>query len=97
PLGEEIKKMDIMDRPNRIGHFYGNAVRRRGRSGASVQSPMPVVQQPQLVYPQPNRVVPPLPGPMPVSIVNPYVGTSPPLRELRPVQIGVPRRLTLQR
>lgn len=98
PLGEEIKKMDIMDRPNRIGHFYGNAVRRRGgRTAAAVQSPMPAVRQPQLVYPQPNRVVPPLPTPMSASITNPYVRATPPLREIRPVQIGFPRRSTLQR
>ena len=25
----EIRSMDILDRPNRPGHFYGNAVRRR--------------------------------------------------------------------
>jgi len=26
---QEIRSMNILDRPNRPGHFYGNAVRRR--------------------------------------------------------------------
>lgn len=29
---EEIRSMDILDRPYRVGHFYGNTVRRRHHS-----------------------------------------------------------------
>ena len=33
----EIKSMDILERPNRPGHFYGNTVRRRAvRTGVIV-------------------------------------------------------------
>ncbi|HEY2880903.1 MAG TPA: hypothetical protein VGJ15_00685 [Pirellulales bacterium] len=30
---KEIKEMDIMDRPNRLLHFYGDAVRMANRRG----------------------------------------------------------------
>jgi len=32
---QAIRSMHILDRPNRPGHFYGNAVRRRYYSGTS--------------------------------------------------------------
>jgi len=34
---QAIRSMHILDRPNRQGHFYGNAVRRRYYSGTSLR------------------------------------------------------------
>lgn len=34
---QQIRSMHILDRPNRPGHFYGNAVRRRYYGGTTLR------------------------------------------------------------
>ncbi len=98
PIGEEIKKMDIMDRPNRIGHFYGNTVRRRSTrfpgSYGNMPSATPTYRyQPTMVTPQ--DTVNFRPTVLDTNGQMRAVGMS--RRETRTIQIGVPQRGTLQR
>jgi hypothetical protein len=36
---KEIRSMPILDRPSRVGHFYGNAVRRNSSRGVQHVAP----------------------------------------------------------
>jgi hypothetical protein len=55
---QQIKSMPILERPSRVGHFYGNTVRRRavreGSSSAgyvSPNSPTPATQSGTIITP----------------------------------------------
>ena len=40
PTRREIRQMPILERPSRVGHFYGNTIRRNAARKAQPQGPI---------------------------------------------------------